>query len=86
MFDVSQTFVAHMWSHYKYETNAEEKKRLVSRYKNRYLRLVHSADGVTVVRQSMNREMKVCAGKGEVHGEGETDDEVIDNVQKKIKG
>ncbi|KAJ0019969.1 hypothetical protein Pint_31292 [Pistacia integerrima] len=49
VFDISQTFAAHMWSHYKYESNAERNKRLAARYKKKNLRLAYTAEGLTMV-------------------------------------
>lgn len=49
VFNISQTFAAHMWSHYKHESNAERDKRLAARYKKKNLRLAKSQEGLTMV-------------------------------------
>ncbi|KAJ4724129.1 C2H2-like zinc finger protein [Melia azedarach] len=85
-FDVSQTFAAHMWSHYKNETSAERKKRLAERYKKINLRLpVQPGDGVAIASESLNEEMKVHTRKRKNRGEGKSEDEVKDEVQEPVK-
>ncbi|KAK9224441.1 hypothetical protein WN943_009474 [Citrus x changshan-huyou] len=57
-FGTSQAFAAHMRSHYKYETSAERKRRLSARLKKRNLRLVHSTEGLTMMPQPSNEQMR----------------------------
>lgn len=49
VFSTSQSFAAHMGSHYKYETASERKRRKEAKYGKKSLRLVHSRDGLTLL-------------------------------------
>ncbi|KAF5471303.1 hypothetical protein F2P56_011746 [Juglans regia] len=49
VFDTSQSFAAHIGSHYKYETSEERRKRLAARRRRKNLRLFRFGAGLTVV-------------------------------------
>lgn len=81
-FGTSEAFAAHMRSHYKYETRAERKRRLSARLKKRNLRLVHSTEGLTMMPQPSNEQMRVKARKRNGHGEAYSSVEIEVEVEK----
>ena len=58
VFSISQTFAAHMLSHYKHESSDQKKKRLAAKYKRKNLRLVHQHGGITMLPMSSRNKMK----------------------------
>ncbi|KAI9114962.1 hypothetical protein K1719_013975 [Acacia pycnantha] len=48
-FLTSQKFAAHVSSHYKYETKAQRRRRLMAKIRRRNLRLHHSREGITLL-------------------------------------
>ncbi|EEF34255.1 hypothetical protein RCOM_0146500 [Ricinus communis] len=52
VFSVSQTFAAHMLTHYKNESSDQRKKRLAAKYKRKNLRLVYRRGGMTLLPES----------------------------------
>ena len=58
VFSISQTFAAHMLTHYKHESSDQRKKRLAAKYKRKNLRLVHQHGGITMLPMSSRSKMK----------------------------
>ena len=58
VFSISQTFAAHMLTHYKHESSDQKKKRLAAKYKRKNLRLVHQHGGITMLPMSLRSKMK----------------------------
>ena len=58
VFSISQTFAAHMLTHYKHMSNDQKKKRLTAKYKRKNLRLVHQHGGITMLPMSLRSKMK----------------------------
>lgn len=57
-FQTSQMFAAHVSSHYKHETRAQRRRRLMARLKTRNLRFKRSGEGITLVPEKKVAETK----------------------------
>jgi uncharacterized C2H2 Zn-finger protein len=83
VFYTSQSFAAHMGSHYKYESSAARRRRQAAKYKRKNLRLVQLEGGLTVLPVSFNTPGKRNGRRSTVHKKAhkavkieEKDDEV----------